>query len=179
MSNKLFLLACFILFFGLAAQTYAQDPNVIPKTGLTPVIDGQLDTVWESVTPQKLTKYKTGVVSDSDCSASWRALWDDQFIYVFVDVNDDNLSSDNTGAANQEYQDDSVEIYFDIHNDDATTYVNPSDDYQYRFSWEPENPTVASDKAWNETTGFIFAFFQPIKKLLYQIINSLFPSKHR
>ena len=158
MVKRISLFVCFVLLFCITANTYAQDADAeIPQLGVTPVIDGQMEALWGALTPHDMTVFKSGETTVADCSGNWRAFWDAQYIYVFVVVTDDNLSSDNTGAATEEYQDDSIELYFDIHNDKATTFVDPSDDYQYRFSWEPTTPTVASDKAWNATTGIELA----------------------
>ncbi len=163
MFKKSFCWVCVVFLFGITTFTYGADPNSeIPKINVSPVIDGKMDSIWSSVYEHKMTHYVSGATTPADCSASWRAYWDGQYLYVFVDVNDDALRSNPTDTAGNQYQYDSVEIFTDIHNDNATTWVSGADDYQYRFSYDSVNPLITVDHAWNSTNGIEYKFLTTV-----------------
>ncbi|MBP8303345.1 MAG: discoidin domain-containing protein [Phycisphaerae bacterium] len=109
-----------------------------------------MDIAWPGAAPHQVVNAVQGVASKTGCSASWRALWDPQYLYVFVEVNDVELYHDGPAT----YQDDSVEVFIDIHNDKATSYG--TDDYQYRFNWDAKTPAIAMDHG-STTDGIDFA----------------------
>ncbi|MGD8787515.1 MAG: sugar-binding protein, partial [Phycisphaerales bacterium] len=144
MRRKLFCLVSLIVVMGLAGYVLAQEPNVeIPDAGGTPpVLDGVMDEIWSLSTEQTLTITKEGTSPDNpmDCSGGWRALWDWDYLYILVDVNDESLVQDS--GATEGWNDDRVEIFIDGDNskDSTTDGVN---DYQYNFRWnngEVETP---------------------------------------
>ncbi len=108
----------FTLFLSVtfASFAFAQRPtDVIKKTDTKPVIDGVLDDgIWDAATVNAIDKPFTGetpTLGDPG-QTNWRALWDDDGIYVFVTVTDDVYMPvyDHTGNS---YEYDHVEIYFD------------------------------------------------------------------
>ncbi|MBN1974394.1 MAG: CBM9 family sugar-binding protein, partial [Sedimentisphaerales bacterium] len=164
MFKKLSYLACFVLLFGMTAYTYAQNADAeILNLGSSPLIDGKMDSLWSYAEAHRFTIYRDdggtvlAALPANDLSGSWRACWDDQNLYFFVDVNDDVLTSD---SGTTYYQDDSFEVFLDIHNNKATTYVTDSDDYQFRFNWDPTSPHAGAQNTWQENymTGFEFKF---------------------
>ena len=77
-----------------------------------------------STTAWPLSRKLSGAISSpADLSASWRARWDDDALYVTVDVTDDVLLADDGDAW---YQDDGVEVYLDL--DNAKTFGGYDDD---------------------------------------------------
>ena len=140
MYNKLVYLFSFVLALAISSNTLAVDPNAyIPATGTpVPVIDGVKEDTW-SASEEYPILYNVAndePDSDTDLSCSWQALWDSEYFYLFVDVVDEDLQND----SGESWQDDSVEIYFDIGNEKAGSYG--ADDYQYRAAWNTEAPEI-------------------------------------
>jgi hypothetical protein len=138
MYRKLFYLTSFIFVLALAGYALAQDAEIPPAGTPLPVIDGVKEDVWSASAEYKLLNIEVGSAPDSiiDLSGSWWALWDLDYLYLFVDVNDEDLQND----SGESWQDDSVEIYVDGGNDKATRYGD--DDYQYRAAWNTELPEI-------------------------------------
>ncbi|MFB0555551.1 MAG: sugar-binding protein, partial [Phycisphaerae bacterium] len=143
MSKKHIYLVSFALVLGLAGYAYAAEADIeIPSVGYPkPILDGVMDDVWLLSTEQVMTLF-TGEepTSPEDCSASWWALWDEEYLYVLVNVIDEALIQDSDPS--QGWLDDRVEIFIDGDNakDDAPDGKN---DYQYNFRWnhgEVETP---------------------------------------
>lgn len=118
----------------ITVKTTDTNPSPIKdvlKTSVVPVIDGSLDPIWGNVTGQSIEKVIIPTISGpTDLSANFKALWDDQYFYILVQVTDDVKKND---SGNEPYKDDAVELFFDINNDKATTYDN--NDVQYTFRW--------------------------------------------
>ena len=95
---------------------------------------------WSSVT-KKVQGNDLGV------TAVMRARWDDQYLYVGVEVVDGSLHNDSANA----WEDDSVEVYLDMNHDKSTTYQ--ADDFQYIAGqgdtsiWEKGNKTAGTSMA--------------------------------
>jgi len=140
MCKRLIYLVSFVLVLGLAGTASGVHPGAdldipVPE-GPSPVIDGIIDDAWSIASIQYITRHisDSAPSSDADCSGSWRMLWDGDYLYVLVDVNDEALYND-TAFANS-WQDDSVEVYFDGNNSKGGS--TDQDDYQYCFRWGPE-----------------------------------------
>lgn len=71
----------------------------------------------------------------ANLSAIGRALWDDQYLYVLVDVTDDQRRTDSGSSV---WDDDSVEIYIDGRNEKASSY----DENDLQFLFRPPETTV-------------------------------------
>ncbi len=147
MSKELICLASFFLVLSLAGYMCAAEADAEVAVASVafgkPVLDGVKDNVWSLSSEQIMTKTKTGaalLTSSADCSGSWWALWDSEYLYVFIDVNDEDLVQDSPPT--QGWWDDRVELFIDGDNskDDAPDGKN---DYQYNFRWnfgEVETP---------------------------------------
>jgi hypothetical protein len=134
MCRKLICLVCFILVLGLAGYVLAAEADIeIPSVGYPkPILDGVMDDAWLLSTEQVMTLF-TGEepTSPEDCSGSWWALWDEEYLYVLVNVTDEALVQDSDPA--QGWLDDRVEIYVD--GDNAKGASTDNNDYQYNFRW--------------------------------------------
>ncbi|MNO29662.1 Endo-1,4-beta-xylanase A precursor [compost metagenome] len=101
----------------------------------TPVVDGTVDAVWNDAAPMSINRYQ---MAWQGANGVAKALWDDENLYLLVQVNDTQL---NKSSVN-EYEQDSVEIFLDQNN--AKTSFYQSDDGQYRVNYDNEtsfNPT--------------------------------------
>jgi endo-1,4-beta-xylanase len=116
----------------------AENPAPVPPTPKmvtakygTPVIDGEVDSIWSQVTDE--------ISIDHDHTA-WHAatgkakvLWDDHNLYVLVQVSNSKLDKSNVNA----WEQDSVETFID-ENNAKTSFFQPEDDGQYRVNYENE-----------------------------------------
>ncbi|MFN8416895.1 MAG: glycosyl hydrolase family 8 [Cytophagaceae bacterium] len=125
--------------------------KAINQTGTAPTIDGTIDALWSQNNSASITKLINGTApsSSSDLSASYKALWDNTYVYVLVDVNDNTLVN-NSGT--DVYNDDAVEVFFDIGNSKGTTYG--TNDVQYTFRWNDATVTANNSRP---TTGITFS----------------------
>ncbi|MGA1979590.1 MAG: CBM9 family sugar-binding protein [Sedimentisphaerales bacterium] len=137
MCKKLFFLISFVLALGLAGYASAAVDANIPAASTPPVIDGIKDDAWSASEKHPISYTVKGGFSPSespaDLSGSWWALWDSNYLYVFVDINDSNLCNNSAGES---WNNDSVEIFIDIGNDKLKA-MGP-DDYQYRVAWNAD-----------------------------------------
>ncbi|MBR6603295.1 MAG: leucine-rich repeat protein, partial [Clostridia bacterium] len=103
-------------------QTLQDTKSVAIKYG-TPVVDGQLDEIWETAVAIDFP-YDRNDSSESKLAAAletpvdhWaKALWDDANLYVYIRVYDDSVYVDDAIAS---YNRDGIEVYFDEANNKA------------------------------------------------------------
>jgi GH35 family endo-1,4-beta-xylanase len=117
-----------------------------------PAIDGTIDGIWNSagVAGVSATKPLTGTVSGSeDLSGTFKVLSDNTYIYVLAEVSDQSLYNDSQNS----YEDDGIEVYFDINNDKASTYA--ANDVQYSFGWN-DGTAVGSLPSGRSVTGITY-----------------------
>lgn len=93
----------------------------------TPAIDGAVDSIWSKAPEMKLD---TKQMAWSGATGTAKALWDDNNLYVLVQVRDDQLNKSNPNA----WEQDSVEVFVDENN--GKTAVFQDDDGQYRVNFE-------------------------------------------
>ncbi|MEL7160181.1 MAG: sugar-binding protein, partial [Bacteroidota bacterium] len=110
-------------------RTVAPPPPVYAAPG-APVIDGQLDAAWLEVPAQAITQViDTSINGAEDLSATWRALWNPTFLFLYVSVTDDELRDNSSDWFN----DDGIELYLDMGLERGRTYDN--NDRQLSVSW--------------------------------------------
>ncbi len=112
-----------------AAKPVAEKPvgNTADVSKGTPTVDGEMDDLYASATVLK-TEAKT--MGDTDVYAEGRLLWDESFLYVFIDVKDPVLSDKSPNV----WEQDSVEIVIDQNNGKTGAYQ--ADDGQYRVGFK-------------------------------------------
>ena len=126
---------------------------VIPKVGTAPLIDGTIETLWDDNTyTQSFTKViQPTVTSTADLSGTFKAYWDNTYLYVLGDVSDDSKFNDSP----ESYFDDGIELYFDINNDKAATYG--ANDVAYNFGWNNGVIVGTTPATGRSTTGITYA----------------------
>jgi chitodextrinase len=119
----------------------------LTKTSVAPVIDGTKEATWTSSMLPIAKVLSTAPSSAADASGSWTSLWDNENLYIFVDVNDNEYKVDSDGNW---WEDDHLEIYIDAAGTRPTSYG----DYQYQYfirrggtalagqSWYPARATA-------------------------------------
>lgn len=93
----------------------------IPKG--TAIVDGVLGEEWSktAITPLSINQ-------SAKADATVRLMWDEESLYAFFDVKDAVLNAD----SENEYEDDSIEIFIDERNHKSEEYKD--DDKQYRVN---------------------------------------------
>ena len=92
----------------------------------SPVIDGNVDEVWNKA-------YSVAPVTSSgttNTSATFKALWDDNALYILAKVRDNCLSTESSTV----YSRDCIEIFLDETND--KTHDFDVDDLQFRVNYK-------------------------------------------
>lgn len=103
--------------------------NRSTATFATPVIDGSIDAVWSETAGMPINRYQ---MAWHGANGVAKALWDDENLYVLIQVSDAQLDK---SSAN-EWEQDSVEIFLDENN--AKTSFYQDDDGQYRINFDNE-----------------------------------------
>ncbi|MCX6182142.1 MAG: cellulase family glycosylhydrolase [Bacteroidetes bacterium] len=104
-------------------------------------IDGTVDAFWNnaSVLPQTIGNVlQTGITNSADLSGTFKALWDNNYLYVLGDIKDNVLNQDSPNS----WDDDCVELYFDINNDKAGAYG--ANDAEYNFEYNNAGVVTAN-----------------------------------
>ncbi|OAS23580.1 endo-1,4-beta-xylanase [Paenibacillus oryzisoli] len=94
----------------------------------TPIIDGEIDPSWNESSVQTTERYSTSSTAQG-AKGKFRTQWDNQYLYVLVEVDDPLLSATNA----QTHLQDSVELFIDENNHKSSLYEN--DDAQIRFNY--------------------------------------------
>jgi len=134
MYKKSIFLVSVVLVLFLAAYASAAADATIPSATPT-AIDGTKEAAWSVSAEYKCLSLIVDTIppeDSADLSTSWYALWDPNYLYVFIDINDDDLDNDNP-ITDESWHDDSVEIMIDIGCERTGPYA--TDDYQYRVEW--------------------------------------------
>jgi gliding motility-associated-like protein len=144
-----------VAFFTPSGSSVKSDARVltvnagIQKTNQAPVIDGVVEDLWQNYTLVPLDKVPVGTVTSSaDLSANYRAMRDNDFLYVLVEVVDDVLT---TGAADP-WDNDGIEIFVDIGNGKNPVYGPTT--FQYAFVY---NSAAVTEYKNNATAGVVFS----------------------
>ena len=106
----------------------------------TPVIDGEIDDVWKKAPKINTDQYQTAW---QGATGVGRMLWDDENLYVLIEVQDDVLDKSHSDP----WEQDSVEIFVDQTNSKSTFYEGTNHG-QYRINFENEtsfNPQSAEE----------------------------------
>ena len=79
-------------------------------------------------------------------------MWDQDNLYVLVDVTDENLTNDS--GSDLWYEDDCIEVFINADNRKSDSY--DENDYQFHFDWDRNNPKMFEDEH-GKTEGVEFA----------------------
>lgn len=108
------------------APTAQQPSNLsVPRAGVPPNIDGRLDdAVWRTAASTgALVNTLTGQpAGPEDAHANVRVLWDDRFLYLGWEVQDDHLVETGTARDAHYWENDAVEVLIDPDGDGTNYY---------------------------------------------------------
>lgn len=96
----------------------------------TPTIDGKVDDIWSKAPEMSVNQYQTAW---SGATGVAKALWDEENLYVLVQVKDDILDNSHKDP----WEQDSIEVFIDQNNYKSTFYQGLNHG-QYRISFENE-----------------------------------------
>ncbi|MGB6151857.1 MAG: sugar-binding protein, partial [Pricia sp.] len=120
--------------FGEVVLLDTPPPPSIVEIADAVTVDGSQEALWQDVPAIELANTFTEEAVDSlDRSANWKSVWDNENLYFFISVLDDDLQND----SDQWYEDDGVEIYIDADNSKNATYGD--NDYQITIGWNNDN----------------------------------------
>ncbi|MGN0620640.1 MAG: endo-1,4-beta-xylanase [Porcipelethomonas sp.] len=116
--------------------SFIEQPLSARAYNATVKIDGEIDSAWNAIgggvgetESVAVNKYTMGT---DGATATAKALWDENNIYVLVEVKDNNLSKESANA----YEQDTVEIFIDQNNGKTSYYED--DDIQLRVNFDNE-----------------------------------------
>jgi len=134
-----------------AERDMARIPATVTRTTQPAVIDGMAEDIWAPVPRYKIENAIYSPLPErADLTAYYRAMWDENNLYVLVNVMDDVLKND----SDEFYLDDAVEVFIDADNSKSAGYG--SNDYQYYFEWAEANPRMGETRR-GRTDGVEFA----------------------
>lgn len=128
--KRIVLVFCASVLFSGAAMAEVDDSGrlIVPQTSVAPVIDGELDDVWQNVGEESLLVTEiinaTSAVpeDESDLSGTFKAMYDDDNFYFLIAVQDSVLDYEFS-----DWRGDSVEIFFDGDNSKGSAYDGIND----------------------------------------------------
>ncbi len=136
-----------------ASVTVAAAPVTISGRTVAHTVDGNLnESDWNL--SKSVSKTVSGSTTDT---ASWGTLWDNNYLYIGVKVQDSNLSTVAGFSAVNYWHNDSVEVYIDPDGDGGTTY--DANDKQLAQVWNDTGlygisaSTPGVLHAWASVTG--------------------------
>ncbi len=124
---------------------------VIAFTSSAPAIDQSIDAVWAKAPTGAINKVSAGTLPADFSGTQWRAMYDNNYLYVLVEVKDNNKFND---SGTSWWEDDVVELFLDANNSKGNAY-DGANDYQLAFRY---NDAVVKAGSGNmNTSGIGFA----------------------
>jgi hypothetical protein len=123
---------------------------VISFTSTAPVIDGVIEAAWAKAPTGAITHVTIGTLPSDFGNTRWRAMYDNSYLYVLVEVND-NYKYNDSGA--NWWDDDAVEVFLDGDNSKGTSYDGVND---YQIGFRYNDLTVHAGSGGINTTGISF-----------------------
>lgn len=98
--------------------SYPALPNhyYAPRATIAPVIDGVADAIWSRASWTNIDVFWLGTQpnpSAEDYSGRYKALWDENYLYLLVDITDDVLYDGVRDPLDRYWEDDTVELFID------------------------------------------------------------------
>jgi len=162
--KKLYILFGFLLF-SLAGLT--QDLTIYKFDDTNPVIDGDVDAVWDLISPVEIAFEPTDDFGDVSLDESWFKMgWNTDTIFVLMRRADDDFANQwETGLA--DWQSDRDEIFFDVFTDTLADGRGASDaqvgasygHYQFTSIWvQDATEWVGNPTQWYHNAPFTFGY---------------------
>jgi len=154
--------AMFLASFTLIAQDL-----VIPKLIGAPVIDGQVDAVWDMIDAVNCEFEPDDDFGDASIYEGWfKMAWNDTAFFMLMYRDDDDFA-DRWETGLEDWQSDRDEIFFDIHVDTLVDGRGASDSqqgasyghYQFTSIWvQDATEWVGMPQQWYHNAPFYFGY---------------------
>lgn len=115
--------------FGVLNLAEAMKLTIAGYASTPPTIDGAPDAIWGRAVAVSTDVLVEGSIG---ATASVKALWDEEYLYVYAVISDELLSKESSNA----WEEDSLEIFVDQNNGKTISYE--PDDGQYRINFDNE-----------------------------------------
>jgi len=125
-------------------------PVIAQVSGSAPVIDQSIDAVWSIAPAMNISNVTLGGLP-GDYAGKWRALYDNNNLYLLVEVNDATRIND---SGSSWWEDDVIEIFIDADNSKGASYDGVND-FQLGFRWN-DNTVHTGGSSVTSTTGINF-----------------------
>ncbi len=131
--------------------------------GNTPVIDGKIDRIWDDVDVNYIDRtdeiFSLAGPPTLDL-ATWKAAWDDTYIYVLIKVEEDDFYPHYVVGSPFNWEYDKAEIYLDVNTGDLDDGLGAiaTNTGHIQFApgfFEGTNPYVNGDFTWD---GYFFKY---------------------
>lgn len=102
---------------------------IAPKAQAAPVIDGAVDSVWAQASWAPINVFWLGTQSNpsaADYTGQYKALWDQNYLYLLFDITDDRIYDRTRDALSNYWEDDTVEIFIDENKNGGQHQYNTS-----------------------------------------------------
>ena len=124
---------------GMAAAPMPPPLPQVLRASHPPAIDGVLDPIWKHTPWVRDYVQPSGETTFNDAALSWRAMWDDDYLYLFITVVDDIFNAETQIT----WHGDSVELWLDGDNSKAAAYDGVNDlGYGFLYCNDPKNPLI-------------------------------------
>ncbi|OQP59226.1 carbohydrate-binding protein [Niastella vici] len=128
-------------------------PVIALVNGTAPVIDQNIESVWAPAPAKSIDNVVLGS-RPADYSGKWRALYDNNYLYLLVEVSDATRINDSGGNW---WEDDVVEVFIDGNNSKGTSY-DGTNDFQFGFRWNDNTVHTGGNSVAN-TSGINFNMY--------------------
>ncbi len=125
-------------------------PVIALVNGTPPVIDANIESVWNPAPTKDINQVVLGS-RPADYNGKWRALYDNNYLYLLVEVGDATRVNDSGGSW---WEDDVVEVFIDGNNSKGASYDGVND-FQFGFRWN-DNIIHTGGNSVTNTTGINF-----------------------
>ena len=115
---SLALAAAMLASMAVVANANPSNSHTITAAYGTPVVDGQMDDIWNNAEMQVQDSFRSG--TETDAKAQIRVMYDDTYVYVLEYVPDNTLWTSDLTIANYQY--DTTECCISLTNSEMTSY---------------------------------------------------------
>ena len=124
---------------GRAAAPPEALPEPVVMADHPPAIDGEMDPIWKHTPWVRDYVVPSGETIFRDAALSWRAMWDYDYLYLFVTVVDDVFDAETQTT----WHGDSVELWLDGDNSKNAEYDGVNDlGYGFMYTNDPDDPMI-------------------------------------
>ncbi|MFB6342676.1 sugar-binding protein [Saccharicrinis sp. FJH62] len=144
--------------FLVGAFSFAQQPEAVftRLTDTAPVLDGEIDAVWDNATKYDIDKDYTGETPTVGASY-FKGMYADSGIFVLVYVDDDVLVPWYAQTGGDEWTYDKAEVYFDVNEGDLADGQGPSTGGTGHYQFAPSITEENANGALTEESNYRYA----------------------